>query len=360
MSKFPEYYTICDNYGETLKQYFLHKYNAIPSKYTSKGIYKGDAIDWFLANGYSIIHTSTTEEDSRQYEFGGRRINSSCISLINTTEEVMVRFDSNHDKERTQLYFITILYDCEKKEMDKIINWEDLDKYCDNSKSNIFLVVSEDGQLCVRGYDLTIDDINLGMSYGEKFEDIHKVIIDKLNTENGKGIILLHGDPGTGKTTYIKYLTKLITNKEVLFIPPSMAEVLSEPQIIPFLMNHKNSILVIEDAEKVISDRRITGSSAGVSNILNLTDGILGDCLGIQIIATFNMERSKIDDALLRKGRLIAEHKFRVLTIDETDKLLNHLGKKNTGEEMTLADIYNVDEEVIKSDDNQGKIGFTR
>ena len=69
-------------------------------------------------------------------------------------------------------------------------------------------------------------------------------------------------------------------------------------------MKHKNSVLVIEDAERVISDRQGHGSSAGVSNILNLTDGILGDCLNIQIIATFNMARERIDSALLRKGRL--------------------------------------------------------
>ena len=43
-------------------------------------------------------------------------------------------------------------------------------------------------------------------------------------------------------------------NKDILFIPPSMAEMLAEPSIIPFLMDKRNTILLIEDAEKVISD----------------------------------------------------------------------------------------------------------
>lgn len=160
-------------------------------------------------------------------------------------------------------------------------------------------------------------------------------------------------------TTYIKYLTNCVTDKEIIFVPPSMAEVLSEPSIIPFLMDHKNSILIIEDAEKVISDRKLNGSSPGVSNILNLTDGILGDCLNIQIIATFNMEKEKIDEALLRKGRLIAEHKFGKLSVEDSNKLLEHLNKnQTTKEKMTLSDIYNIDEETIKSEDNSGKIGF--
>jgi ATP-dependent 26S proteasome regulatory subunit len=133
---------------------------------------------------------------------------------------------------------------------------------------------------------------------------------------------------------------------------------LSEPSIIPFLMDHKNSILIIEDAERVISDREGNGSPAGVSNILNLTDGILGDCLSIQIVATFNMKREKIDQALLRKGRLIAEHKFGKLSIEDSNNLLKYLEKDHeVSESMSLADIYNIDVELIKTS-NKSKIGF--
>ena len=123
-------------------------------------------------------------------------------------------------------------------------------------------------------------------------------------------------------------------------------------------MEHKNSVLIVEDAERVIADREGNGSSMGVSNILNLTDGILGDCLNIQIIATFNMKREKIDQALLRKGRLIAEHKFDKLSINEVNKLLEYIGKKGkVTEPMTRADIYNIDEELFKVEENL-KIGF--
>jgi ATP-dependent 26S proteasome regulatory subunit len=95
-----------------------------------------------------------------------------------------------------------------------------------------------------------------------------------------------------------------------------------------------------------------------VSNILNLTDGILGDCLNIQIVATFNMKREKIDPALLRKGRLIAEHKFENLSVDDTNKLLKHLNKDIISDVgLSLADIYNVDIEVHKTK-TKSKIGL--
>ena len=96
-----------------------------------------------------------------------------------------------------------------------------------------------------------------------------------------------------------------------------------------------------------------------ISNILNLTDGILGDCLNIQIIATFNMARERIDSALLRKGRLVAEHKFDKLSIEESNLLLLHLGKNIVvNEPMSLADIYNIDSDYIRTSSINRRIGF--
>jgi len=171
---------------------------------------------------------------------------------------------------------------------------------------------------------------------------------------------LLHGEPGTGKTTYIKYLTKEITDKKIIFVPPMMAESLTDPAIIPFLMDHKNSILIIEDAEKVLGSRESSnGVSQSTSNLLNLTDGILGDCLNIQIIATFNTKRENIDEAFLRKGRLIAEYKFNKLSVETGNKLLKSLGKEVTiDEEMVLSDLYNIDVDIYKSINGKNKIGF--
>jgi len=126
----------------------------------------------------------------------------------------------------------------------------------------------------------------------------------------------------------------------------------------PFLIENSNSVLFIEDAERVITDRQ-TGGANGVSNILNITDGILSDILNIQIVATFNMDKAKIDSALLRKGRLIAEHKFDALGVEDANNLLKHLGKEaNTTKPMTLTEIYNVEEAEYKSEDKYSPIGF--
>jgi SpoVK/Ycf46/Vps4 family AAA+-type ATPase len=269
----------------------------------------------------------------------------------------MILLKTFNDK-KEPLFEITFYYDITRGEFNTFFNGEILEYEVKLKKTGINLVKVEMGHMDTEEYEMNVPDIDLELNYGTKFLKVHDVIVKRLNNPNDKGIILFHGVPGSGKTTYIKYLTRLITDKEILFIPPSMAESLSEPSIIPFLMEHKNSVLIVEDAERVIADREGNGSSMGVSNILNLTDGILGDCLNIQIIATFNMKKEKIDQALLRKGRLIAEHKFDKLSIDDTVRLLKHIGKEGTvTEPMTLADIYNIDEELFKVDDKL-KIGF--
>ena len=187
---------------------------------------------------------------------------------------------------------------------------------------------------------------------------VHDKILKTLNKNKANGLVLLHGEPGTGKTHYLKYLASKIKDKKVMFVPPYLVDFITSPEMTPFLIENSDSILFIEDAERVITDRD-TNAANGVSNILNLTDGILGDILNIQIVATFNMDRKKIDTALLRKGRLIAEHKFEKLPVDETNKLLDHLGKNHKSTEpMSLADIYNVDSDEVRITKEKKSIGF--
>lgn len=117
---------------------------------------------------------------------------------------------------------------------------------------------------------------------------------------------------------------------------------IATPEFLPFMLKNQDSILIIEDAENIIKSRANSGDTTqSVANLLNLTDGLLGDSLRMPIIATFNCELDKIDSALLRKGRLIVKHEFDKLSIENAQKLSDHLGFITTiKESMTLADIY--------------------
>jgi hypothetical protein len=228
-------------------------------------------------------------------------------------------------------------------------------------ENNIALVIQTNRGYDTTSFELPKQKLDIELGYGKGFTPIHEKIIGKLNQPKSKGLVLLHGTPGTGKTHYLKYLASKIKNKRVLFIPPFLADFITSPEMTPFLIQNAGSVLFIEDAERVITDRN-TGGGNGVSNILNITDGILSDILNIQIVATFNMDKKKIDEALLRKGRLIAEHKFDALPTEDAQALIDHLGfDYKTDKPMTLTEIYNLSEVEYKSEDKgRPTIGFNR
>ena len=239
--------------------------------------------------------------------------------------------------------------------VEKII---ELGKRRKHESNNIALVIQTPRGYDTTSFELPEQKLDIELGYGKGFKPIHEKIINTLNQKNGKGLVLLHGTPGTGKTHYLKYIASKVKDKRVLFIPPYLADFITSPEMTPFLIQNSNSILFIEDAERVITDRNNVGAN-GVSNILNITDGILSDILKIQIVATFNMDKAKIDSALLRKGRLIAEHKFDALPIDDANNLIKHLGKNHIATKpMTLTEIYNLEETEYKSEDKYSPIGF--
>jgi ATP-dependent 26S proteasome regulatory subunit len=116
--------------------------------------------------------------------------------------------------------------------------------------------------------------------------------------------------------------------------------------------------LVIEDAEDLILSRE-DKSNSKLSFLLNLTDGLLADSLGIQIIATFNTDIVNIDSALLRKGRLTCIYEFKPLELDRTNRLLKQLGHDYESQNpMAISDIFNFEETVAYKPKLKKVIGF--
>jgi SpoVK/Ycf46/Vps4 family AAA+-type ATPase len=202
---------------------------------------------------------------------------------------------------------------------------------------------------------ITKPKLKIADNYNDDFIEVHQNIIKRLSKNNDKGIVLLHGKPGTGKTSYIRYLITSV-KKQVIFLPPNMAVAITNPEFLSVLIENPNSIFVIEDAENIVLDRNQNGSSA-VSTLLNLSDGLLSDCLNIQIVCSFNTDISKIDAALMRKGRLIAKYEFKELEVEKAQKLSDQLGFKSKILKPTLiTDIYNqIEKDFVEK---KARIGF--
>lgn len=223
----------------------------------------------------------------------------------------------------------------------------------------INLLSLANGQFALKEANLGIVAKSPMFHYSEGFSMFHNNILKKLKNKSS-GILLLHGEPGTGKTSYIKYLTSLI-NRKFVIVPNYMVRELSSPSFIPFLLENPNLILVLEDAEDQVVSRDTTRGS-GVAEILNLSDGLIGSALNCSIICTFNTKLENIDSALMRKGRLIGEYKFDKLSRQEANKLLVAIGKPAIATtSMSLAEVYNIDEALIKAEKEiRNQIGFVK
>ena len=229
----------------------------------------------------------------------------------------------------------------------------------------INIITQSNGEFYLKSIPL-VNNKNQNFSYenyNEGFQEISEKVLATLQAEDEStnGLVLFHGDPGTGKTSYLKYMLHTISKKKLIYLPPDLIEHLSSPNFVTFLMSQAtNSILLIEDAENVLKHREVGGSQA-VSNILNISDGILGDVLRLKIVCTFNSPLDQIDSALLRPGRLITEYRFESLTKDRA----SHLMRKLHGEDikfepkaMTLAEIFNYKKMPEKSKEKNRKVGF--
>lgn len=212
-------------------------------------------------------------------------------------------------------------------------------------------------------------ELDLELNYGKKFLEVDKKIKERL-AEKPNGLYMFHGIPGTGKTTYIKYLASCV-NRDFIYIPTTMIEYFtSDPNCLHTLIQKPNSIIILEDAEKAILKRMGDGmDSSAVSSLLNLSDGILSDILKTSVIVTYNCPKQDIDDALKRKGRLQVEYEFDALSVDDATKLAKKLKfpkkfiEEKITEPMSLSDVYNLEKEVEfyskeKKVKEQPRIGF--
>lgn len=265
------------------------------------------------------------------------------------------------EKINNNSFWVHILYTQEEtlKELQKLFEYKELTK-----RGNVFLICQDSIEgTFLKKFDVRLpnEKIDIELNYGKDFETKYQKLVKTLSDDKKSGLVLFSGIPGSGKTTIVKNLAMSI-DKKIIFVPPGTVDLITTPAFLNFMMDHRNSILLVEDAEKVIRSRDGEGSNPeGVSNILNLTDGFLGDCLNLFIIATFNTPRERIDKALLRKGRLVCEHHFEEISAEQANIIFKKMGNKRTTDKpLTLAEIYNEegDTECKQPDRDKKRMGF--
>lgn len=202
-----------------------------------------------------------------------------------------------------------------------------------------------------------LKDLKIDLNYND---DLDLDRINKILKEERSSLMILHGDPGTGKTSLLRHIIAENRDLNFYWLDSKLLQMSSSKEFFDFILEHKDSIYILEDCEHLLRDRE-EGQNGLLSTVLNMSDGMLGDSLNVKFICTFNADLDNIDKALLRKGRLRLKYEFKKLREDKVKALSDYLGIEISEiKEMPLCDIYNYAEENgTKPKQEIRKVGFS-
>lgn len=176
-------------------------------------------------------------------------------------------------------------------------------------------------------HEVDLDNIDLHYS-AETFSMVEKAI--KKIKKSDRGLTLLYGERGTGKTTMINHLASKL-DRIVIFIPNNMIEhTVNNPDFRRFLKRFEKPIIVIDDCELLLNEM-YNKSNLTTTNLVQMVDGFLASTMDVNIVAIFNTEKEdEIDHNLLDCNSLIDSVEFTRLSSEEANELSKHMdsGKK--------------------------------
>jgi len=161
--------------------------------------------------------------------------------------------------------------------------------------------------------------------YPELYPTVDINILNNNFRDSREKILILYGDPGVGKTTFIKHMLYTGFYKTIGYIKDTNAMKNGEFWAMASSTNY--DLLIFDDLDNALGPRENNDDNSFINNLLSYSDGIITK--SCKVVITTNQPIERIDSALIRPGRCFDFLVLPSLTAEQAEDIWLNVLKMN-------------------------------